>query len=76
MIKFLIIVAVLFVGLVTAFVTGGISADVAQEKGYNWDRAFFLCFFLGITGLFLMKARPNLVIRGMVEQLENKCATH
>ena len=35
MIKFLIIVAVLFVGLVTAFVTGGIGADVAQEKGYN-----------------------------------------
>ena len=59
-----------FVWLVTTFVISGIHADFACEKGYDWYKAFWLCFFLGLPGCFLVAARPDLNAREKVKSLE------
>jgi len=63
MIKFLIIVAVLFVVLVTSYVLSGLCADYAKEKGYKWDKYFWICFILGVTGYFYVAALPDQTAR-------------
>lgn len=59
-----------FIWLITAFVISGTHADFASEKGYDWYKAFWLCFFLGFVGCFLVAARPDLHAREKIKSLE------
>ena len=75
MLIILAIVVALCVLLLSAYVLGGISADFAVEKGYDWDQTFNLCFFLGLFGCgffgpVLVKSRPDLRLRDQVAKLE------
>lgn len=70
MITIIVSVAVVFVSLVTAFVLGGVFADIATEKGYDWYNAFWLCFFFGYVGYLLVAARPDKRMRDKAKCLE------
>ena len=71
MVTIIVSVVIAFVSLVTAFVLGGVFADIAIDKGYDWYKAFWLCFFLGYIGYIYVIARPDKRIREKAKYLED-----
>lgn len=63
----IVVIVSAFVWVVFSFSLGGACADLASEKGYNWGKAFWICFFLGITGCFLVAAWPDQKLRKRAE---------
>lgn len=72
MIQTIAIVAGTLAAILSNFILSGILADIAKEKGYDWDKAFWLCFFLTVVGYLNVAARPDLKARADLEALEEQ----
>lgn len=57
-----IIVAVIFfwIGIFINYLITKEFYSISKQKGYNQEKYFWICFFLGIIGYLLVIALPNL----------------
>lgn len=75
MIQTIAIVGGILAAILSNYLLSAICADIAKEKGYDWDKAFWLCFFLTVVGYLQIAARPDLKARADMEALEEQLNT-